>query len=101
MPSGACAGKTTRPESSPPWAPEADRFQPDTRAYRFEDSLQCSHDGKTPSATERSRALQADWWEVPLIAVVLQAMEVDPARMQAKHSALLGRQQLREREVCF
>src|SRR5258705_9250824 len=101
MRSGVCASKTTRLESSPPWAHEAGRFHPDTREYRHEGYLQYSPGGKTPWPTERSRALQADWWEVLLNAGVLQATEVDPARMRAKHSALLDRQQSREREVCF
>src|SRR6185295_18405398 len=98
---GACAGTTTRRESSQPWALEADRFHSDTRAYKHEGSLQYSNDGKTPSPKERSRAPQADWLGVLLIAEVLQAMAAAPTRMREKHSGRLDRRQSRAREVCF
>src|SRR5258705_7094007 len=101
MLSGAWASKTTRHESSPPLAPEADPFHPDTHAYKHEGSVQYSHGGKTPSPAARGRALQADCWEVLPIAGVLQAMEADPARRRAKHSGLPDRQPSQGREVCF
>src|SRR6185503_21328853 len=98
---GACAGTTTRRESSQPWALEADRFHSDTRAYKHEGSLQCSNDGKTPSPKERSRALRADWLGVLLIVEALQEMAVVSMRMRAKHSGRLDRRLSRAREVCF